>query len=101
MDNKHTEGPWHQTRSGGETEPRTDVYDSNSRIVACCRWYKDAALIAAAPDLLAALEGLLKATRMAHGWAQNCGPQYADDYAVFVGEWIDEARAAIAKATQP
>lgn len=104
MDTKHTTGPWTHRRAFSKGEEigcvvmpmGYDLSTSNNE-----ENEANARLIAAAPDLLEALEGLLKATRMAHGWAQNCGPQYADDDAVFVGEWIDEARAAIAKATQP
>lgn len=50
------------------------------------------------PRLMEALEGLLKATRKAHDIASASNDDYADDEAHFVGEWMDEAKAVIARA---
>jgi hypothetical protein len=52
------------------------------------------------PELLAALEGLLKATRKAHEIASASNDDYADNEAHYVGEWMDEAREAITNATK-
>jgi len=66
-------------------------------------WFKvlnhpDARLMAAAPDLLAALEETLQ---HAIGWADNSGVDLTDPDAVMdgVADFVGRARAAIAKAT--
>lgn len=85
---KHTPGPW-------EVDSHRDVLSANGRVVAVTPAYKaataiekarnNARLIAAAPDLLRELEKVL-------GWLV-----VYDDLVSYHG--IDEARAAIAKAT--
>ena len=101
MNTKHTPGPW-----------RVDGTDIYTKVAGSDHWVAaikqrrpnsedeaNAKLIAAAPDLLAALDGLLKATRKAAAVAETANDEYADTDAHFVGEWIDQAREAIAKAT--
>lgn len=85
---KHTPGPWRVAEpvcSVGRTVWRGDA-DTNANWHRICRNVTnpaDAALIAAAPELLAALRGLLDAL--------------ARDHADF-GNECDAARAALAKA---
>lgn len=59
-----TTGPWRARRWTCHAATSVTVFDPNSvtgaRIVAECETEADARLIAAAPDMLAALEGLLK-----------------------------------------
>ncbi len=77
--NKHTPGPWSEPGTFGAT--RFEVQGSNRR-VAVVDTIEDARLIAAAPELLDALEGLLNALPSA-----TTHPAIA------------QARAAIRKAT--
>lgn len=96
MEHKHTAGPWgwsHRETANGNYS--TQVYDASGKEIATIAWYPvrvsnitmtsreaNARLIAAAPDLLGALQAAL-------------------DYGSMTGaSWIeDKARAAIAKAT--
>ena len=95
---EHTPGPWtpieQVTREPGEVRTWWEVhaFASNgigSKHVAHIPSEADARLIAAAPDLLAALEDLV-------GYCDNCGGTG------MVGDnpcrWCSPARAAIAKA---
>lgn len=77
--NKHTPGPWSEPGTFGAT--RFEVQGGNRR-VAVVDTIEDARLIAAAPELLDALEGLLNALPSA-----TTHPAIA------------QARAAIRKAT--
>jgi len=87
MKTKHTPGPWSvaETRHGYDTVIRET--NSEPIVLAFISGYTKAEgtansnLIAAAPDLLAALEALLDARKQGH----------------YHGEW-EEASAAIAKA---
>jgi hypothetical protein len=112
----HTPGPW--TASGGAVFSETAVHLAGRYLVASvygddpeCR--KDAAmidnarLIAAAPDLLEALTGLLEAAdamRGTFGCIQGRHPEEDDTHIHekwsedFLKEHSDAARAAIAKA---
>lgn len=81
---KHTPGPWHHEidtvfiRDGVSVQPVTHHMDSQGMA--------DARLIAAAPDLLEALEAMLL------GWETGRGYSDAENQ-------IGKARAAIIKAT--
>ncbi len=105
MKTKHTPGPWtyhlgrgsnprlhiqtmggYQIASTPEINPHRMAAEENAGREA------NAALIAAAPELLAALQGAEKAIVKALPF---CPP---DDEAHFVGEWLEEIRAAIQKA---
>jgi hypothetical protein len=86
---KHTPGPWHTLTVYADHEVRT----SESQLVAVvsalrCESEENARLIAAAPDLLEALELCLSIVRL-----QN-GNRHSD-----INEIIGTARSAIAKAT--
>ncbi|CAH3573158.1 TPA: hypothetical protein ACOEP1_004516 [Enterobacter kobei] len=81
---KGTRGPWHVMRG--------DVLDKNGRMVACIEGFcpgeieiYDARLIAAAPDLLEALQKMFRA-----GQKQNWNEHYESE--------MNAARAAISKA---
>ena len=100
----HTPGPWHyyehetyRTTEPGISEPENswiEIRDEGGLITATLPGGSiyDAALIAAAPDLLAALETVMP-------WASKA---VADHYNQKQGKRaLDIARAAIAKATQP
>lgn len=90
MDSKHTPGPWiMDTGDDGAV-----VYDPNAGTIANIppdlrAWEANARLMAAAPDLLEALEGLINICT--HPKATK-----ADIRMIAL-----EARAAIAKATNP
>lgn len=90
---KHTPGPWglaevkndsgriiHLVPIDSEKLSLLTVFDDGETYFGAVYLDSDARLIAAAPDLLEALEDLLKNTGI-HG------------------QWADKARAAIAKAT--
>ena len=91
----HTPGPWYIEPTGERTcnGPTVSIDQSPLKIVARPDWHLDheeymanARLIAAAPDLLEALENLLE---------ECLGVDFQDNGAK------DAARAAIAKATEP
>ena len=88
----HTPGPWHAERRGAfkysifAPNPAAGTYVSLVRGVECRH---DARLIAAAPDLLDALE-------KAVAWLTN-----ADGDHPVLSAWLLRARAALAKAVQP
>jgi hypothetical protein len=94
---QHTPGPW-ETRPTSNPKNGTGWRDIVSTGTTYSPSYvgealeHDAALIAAAPDLLAALKGAQAALRKALPHLP------ADDEAVFAGEWLDEIAAALAKA---
>lgn len=80
---KHTPGPWRR----GTGSDANRVFDSQGRIVAERTGYADGHLIAAAPDLLAALHNLADTSRayLAHMDAEDITA-------------LEIARIAIAKA---
>ena len=89
MSAKHTPGPWTQGKSeigadcvwlNGATEPKDEMGPSHTWID--CGTRANACLIAAAPDLLDALQAF---------------PGFTDD-ATAGDAWLEKMRAAIAKA---
>lgn len=84
---KHTPGPWEPVDMG--RDGLICVMPKSKLAVADCCDMNDARLIAAAPDLLAALQYL--ADMVSSSLA-------GDDYAPF-SKCVNQARAAIAKAT--
>lgn len=86
-----TLGPWYASANQFGYVTATDT-DGNPITVCTTRTEADARLIAAAPDMLAALVGMVQAMRKALPHLP------ADHEAVFCGEWLDEANAAILKA---
>ena len=96
-ESKHTPGPWTQgwSKSGidcvwldGKTEPEIGMGDDDEWID--CGTEANARLIAAAPDLLNALEAVLNEfAKDGHGGEFEDGEH----------PYVDAARAAIAKAT--
>ena len=92
MSKTHTPGPW-QAIEWTCHAPTTVVVDDDAvvtkkRVVADCDTTADARLIAAAPDLLVALEEMVKAFNV-----------YAPKYGSGEYNCVIDARAAIAKAT--
>lgn len=94
----HTPGPWHVVTN---TDGGTDVVHTRGRapgesyreVALDIDTEEDARLIAAAPDLLEALETILKQAATLHGGSGGPTPrQVANDIE-------KEAREAIAKAT--
>lgn len=100
MNSDNTPGPWTVSARHGK-RPATIVLDANKNEV--CEVYAAADLIAAAPDLLAALQSALSdAKPAAHReyWRDGADGESSE----LVREetwpdWIAAARAAIAKAT--
>jgi hypothetical protein len=89
----HTPGPWSvDTRGGGLTVRATDKPNHNAWDTAHITGGNaaNAALIAAAPDLLEALEAL-----QAEAWTRRTG-NVNKDYGLLIAD--SAARAAIAKA---
>ena len=88
---KHHAGPWTVARHHDDIDS-CEIRDSLGALASCCA--QDAALIAAAPDLLAALEEASLAIRAA-------GKRLADSGVAPDAEWqaFRKARAAIARAT--
>jgi hypothetical protein len=87
---EHTPGPW-KSKNTVVFNPQGDTPEGHWQLAACQgpNGTANARLIAAAPDLLAALEGLLNEV-------EKAGNANADDYG-----WptvVPQARAAIAKA---
>lgn len=106
MTTQHTLGPWIQShRQGADRLYRTEVYSEEHGGIATCNWtvkhcgkgvtetYREAnaRLIAAAPDLIAALI----AARQKLAWFVESYPQ---DLAVPESEFFQDIEAAIAKA---
>ena len=97
MTTKHTPGPWHCSCGGG------DVI-GNSRVVATMAWCSgfgpedeaNASLVAAAPDMLAALILAADYIKDLDGGNQHSETGWMSDELLSV--WLT-ARAAIAKAT--
>lgn len=107
MNATHTPGPW-STRDNGEPHAIELIDDEGERIAVLpmSRWVDEhsdpqqeasVALIAAAPGLLAALRAALSALEEASG---HVNPElgFADDAEREIGQAIDLARAAIARA---
>ena len=103
MTAKHTPGPWHIGMKPGPMiygEHGEQVADMVVSMINIVEHSANARLIAAAPDLLQALENLTDAVQS--------GTSYADDTAagkalsILSGRsgttWLSDARAAIAKA---
>jgi len=88
MTTKHTPGPWIKHNGSIYSAKAKDGKFYAELAVAGVFAEEDVALIAAAPDLLAALQ------RMAQGWAT-----ISDENANVIPGLV-EARAAIAKATR-
>lgn len=89
---KHTPGPWTVAPGRDKTHPHnveSRSPDCEGFDLARCVLIDDARLIAAAPDLLAALQYALERF--------ECIPKDRDEYGIFKGA-ADMARAAIAKA---
>jgi len=91
---KHTPGPWYAANCGNDEQGLivSEVSDSS---IAVAYDKRDAALIASAPELLAALEAalpLLEASYHDHNEAGNT----LNEAVIFDG--VEQARAAIAKA---
>lgn len=103
---KHTPGPWHVSAAGRSVFAEPNKIDHRGVTYAPCitegirpvseEGNANACLIAAAPEMLAALEliaGLMQSLRESNGWQEIgywCGPR--------VHRAEDAARAAIAKA---
>ena len=102
---EHTPGPWlWEYRRGGEGQYNMEVYSATHGVIATCAWtprplgngatgtYRDAnaSLIAAAPELLDALQAAVEM------YGKPGGPWNVPGSA---GCWITQARVAIAKAT--
>ncbi len=85
MTSNHTPGPWYATDNGRDPPFVTDAH--GDEILAS---WENARLIAAAPDLLDALETLIAP------W--NAGRRFADMDADVLRHWQARANAAIAKA---
>lgn len=100
---QHTQGPWHQHTTEGKTY--ASVRGANGQIVADCGSRSDelaqanARLIAAAPELLAALRGTLQALE-AHldEETKRHGLKCRDELCPCNSDEVKKARAAIAKA---
>lgn len=88
--NAHTPGPWKATDKVGNNIFHIDA--STRGGVAFCDNEANAALIAAAPDLLEAMEALFKECAMVHKYGGEIYNQKEADAA------IQAAKAAIAKA---
>lgn len=95
---KHTQGPWHVVIEDGKPGVKSldDFYITNTIDAAGYEsdndtMFANARLIAAAPELLEALEGVFHACLLAN--EDESIPFELD------GDLLDAARAAIAKAT--
>lgn len=92
---KHTPGPWHSRPVG--FRGHMEVFTASDDLIAALHLRDDTAanarLIAAAPELLAALIGAEKCI------AKSLTHLPPETLAAFAGEWLGEIRAAIAKAT--
>ena len=90
MKTAHTPGPWtHYRKATDKVRPFNVINEETSDDIARCVTEEDAALIAAAPDLLAALHEVTRCL----AWHAQQHPVGMDSLAV------SNARAAIAKAT--
>lgn len=89
MTTTHTPGPWTVSTRAGK-RPATIVRDANENEV--CEVYAAADLIAAAPDLLDALRGVMT------WWAETSTPNGVDDE--MPPKLFDAAWLAIARATR-
>lgn len=106
-EHKHTPGPWHTSRN--ERLPYL-IYASDGYVVADVKVYHgrhdimaNARLIAAAPELLDALEGVCEALEVTLSRLGVCGLGDGKDHKVDESSWggtseLQGARAAIAKA---
>ena len=92
MEHKHTPGPWRYELGRNDRPPYVIRGSEGGCVVVgmtAARQDADARLIAAAPDLLAALESIVSDHEF-------CG----DDWGSRRDAWIETARAAITKATK-
>ena len=81
----HTPGPWTQIVYAGDQH--TSIVNSEKTHIAAVNKKNDAALISAAPDLLAALQGAIDTADGTPGMSEAW--------------WYAPARVAIDKATSP
>ena len=93
---KYTKGPWRVAEGGNEVNGFVAVKTSNSKYILCDgnteqERKANAALIAAAPDLL---EALKEAEALYSEYGLQANPNYADR----IGPWINATRQAINKA---
>ncbi|WP_159918012.1 hypothetical protein [Pantoea sp. 18069] len=107
---KHTPGPWFQSHRKAIVGYSTEVYTANGEVIATVAWYPrrlnetttvtdreaNARLIAVAPELLEALQGLEREGWLSHIVAA-CKKESAD---ASLYASVTVARAAIAKATE-
>ena len=103
MSEKHTPGPWRWT--AGRTRVKVLAAGMPVASVTSDRAEEDARLIAAAPDLLAALAECADAMEGQFGPALGCGacnrPSAGAPKPCPAHRRIEAARAAIAKAVRP
>ena len=85
MSTKHTPGPWNQIVYAGDQH--TSIVNADQTHIAAVNKKNDAALISAAPDLLAALQGAIETADGTAGMSEAW--------------WYSPARLAVAKATSP
>lgn len=89
MNTNHTPGPWYQSERNGQYIVAKDIGDRSHDIAHPCWWSEEtcanARLIAAAPDLLAALKNLVEAVEFTPLGVRGI-------------KACQQARAAIAKA---
>ena len=121
MKQAHTSGPWAFSPSIDNTESyhgyhigapcmkgvamdhQIDpiAYTSNSRFtVSSEECLANAQLIAAAPEMLAALKGAQSALRKAMPFIKDPDDTSNIGAQLYCGEWLDEVNEAIAKATE-
>lgn len=102
MSEKHTPGPW--CVSEDDASGQAVVRGEHIEIATC--WHHcvgsieiemraNARLVAAAPDLLAALQGAIGALEFSQDFHRDLG----NEDQAFAADRLDAARAAIAKAT--
>jgi len=98
----HTPGPWRQGFKRPDRVYQVEKSGDRDIKVAQTIVHADARLIAAAPELLEALEGAQQAVHLAYQQA-HAEWQYVDKRAERLDDqirsWRETARAAIAKAT--
>ena len=99
MNTKHTPGPWHTTGKRNGNGMFRVYADGNGQIGAAYTYAEgDAALIAAAPELLAVMADLL-ADLDAIGFERADDDVAGTECVDTVSQHIERLRAAIAKAT--
>lgn len=95
MTTTHTSGPWTQIVYAGDQH--TSIVNSDKTHIAAVNKKNDAALIAAAPDLLAALQAAVNL--LSWGEAFNSDLPDATTAEKNAAKKVDEFKAIIAKAT--